>query len=112
MTDTDVEFHPVAKTDDLGEDEAMQVSVGRKEIALYNLGGEIFATDDICTHAYASLADGYVEGGQIECPLHGACFEIKTGKSMTPPANKDLATYPVKIDGDTILVGVPKASDQ
>ena len=107
MTDTEVEFHPVAKTDDLDADEAMQVAVGRKEIALYNLGGAYYATDDTCTHAYASLADGYVDDGQIECPLHGACFDIKTGKSMTPPANRDLDTYTVRVDGDTILVGVP-----
>ncbi len=107
MTDESVEYHAVAKTGDLDEDEAMRVTVGRKEIALYNLGGEIYATDDVCTHAYASLADGYIEGDQIECPLHGACFEIKTGKAMTPPANVHLATYPVRIDGDQVMVGVP-----
>lgn len=106
MTDTEVEFHAVAKTGDLEQGDAMQVTVGRKEIALYNVDGEFYATDDICTHAYASLADGYVEGDQIECPLHGACFDIKTGKALTPPANRDLATYPVKIDGDTVHVGV------
>ena len=89
----------------------MRVAVGRKEIALYNLGGEFYATDDVCTHAYASMSDGYVEGDQIECPLHGACFEIKTGKALTPPANRDLATYPVKIEGDTILVGVAPEAD-
>lgn len=106
---SDIEFHAVAKTDEIGEDEAIQVQIGRKEIALYNLGGEYFATDDICTHAYASLADGYLEEGQIECPLHGARFDIKTGKALTAPASVDLATYTVKIEGDTIYVGVPKA---
>ena len=111
MTEPEIEFHPVATTADLDGDEAMQVTIGRKEIALYNLDGAYYATDDICTHAYASLADGYVDNGQIECPLHGACFDIKTGKSMTPPANRDLDTYPIRIDGDTILVGVPPASD-
>lgn len=112
MSDTDVQFHAVATTSEVDEGEVQQVSVGRTDIALYKLDDDYYATDDICSHAYASLADGYVEGGQIECPLHGACFEIKTGKSVTPPANKDLATYQVKIDGDTILVGVPKASDE
>ena len=80
---------------------------GRKEIAIYNLDGQFYATDDICTHAYASLADGYVEGELIECPLHGGCFDIKTGKAMTPPVTEDLKTYEVKIDGEQILVGVP-----
>ena len=104
---SEIEFHEVAKTSELDEDEAIQVLVGRKEIAIYNLGGEFFATDDICSHAYASLADGYVENGQVECPLHGACFDIKTGKALTAPASIDLRTYEVKIEGDAILVGVP-----
>jgi 3-phenylpropionate/trans-cinnamate dioxygenase ferredoxin component len=104
---SEIEFHEVAKTSELDEDEAIQVLVGRKEIAIYNLGGEYYATDDICSHAYASLADGYVENGQVECPLHGACFDIKTGKALTAPASVDLATYQVKVEGDTIYVGVP-----
>jgi 3-phenylpropionate/trans-cinnamate dioxygenase ferredoxin subunit len=104
---SEIEFHEVATTDELDEDEAIQVMVGRKEIALYNLGGEYFATDDICSHAYASMSDGYIENGQVECPLHGACFEIRTGKALTAPATIDLATYEVKVEGDKILVGVP-----
>ena len=112
MNDTHLEFHAVAKTNELDEDQAIQVRVGRKEIALYNLAGDYYATDDTCSHAYASLADGYVEGDQIECPLHGACFEIKTGKAMGPPANGDLACYPVKIKGDSILVGLPPGADE
>lgn len=104
---SEIEFHEVAKTSELDEDEAIQVLVGRKEIAIYNLGGEYFATDDICSHAYASLADGYVENGQVECPLHGACFDIRTGKALTAPASIDIGTYEVKVEGDTIFVGVP-----
>lgn len=107
MSDTDVQFHAVATTSEVDEGEVQQVSVGRTDIALYKLDDDYYATDDICSHAYASLADGYVENGQIECPLHGACFDIKTGKALTAPASVDLKTYPVKIEGDKILVGVP-----
>ena len=107
---SEIEFHSVAKTDDLDEGEAMQVIIGRKEIAIYNLDGKFYATDDICTHAYASLADGYVEGELIECPLHGGCFDIKTGKAMTPPVSEDLKTYELKIDGEQKLIGVPTDS--
>ena len=107
---SEIEFHSVAKTDDLDEGEAMQVIIGRKEIAIYNLDGKFYATDDICTHAYASLADGYVEDEMIECPLHGGCFNIKTGKAMTPPVSEDLKTYELKIDGEQILIGVPTDS--
>jgi len=106
---SEIEFHAVAKTADVDEGEAVQVIVGRQEIAVYNLEGEFYATDDICTHAYASLADGYMEGELIECPLHGGCFDIKTGKAMTPPVTEDLKTYEVKIDGEQILVGIPSA---
>lgn len=108
---SEIEFHSVAKTSDIDEDEALQVVVGRKEIAIYNLGGTYYATDDICTHAYASLADGYVEGELIECPLHAGTFEIKTGKAAGAPCTVDLKTYEVKIDGDDISVGIPKDGD-
>ena len=94
---SDVTFHTVAKTSQLEEDEAMQVLIEGKEVSIINLGG----------HAYASMSDGYIEGDCIECPLHGAQFNIKTGKAETPPATVDLATYEIKIDGDDILVGLP-----
>ena len=105
---SEIEFHAVAKTSDIDEDEAKQVIIGRKEIAIYNLGGNFYATDDICTHAYASLADGYIEGELIECPLHAGTFEIKTGKAVGAPCTVDLNAYEVKVDGDDILVGIPK----
>ena len=101
-----IEYHAVAKTDDLGEEEVMAVFVGKEEIALYNIEGEYFATHGVCTHENVGLADGFIEGDRIECPLHSACFEIKTGKAVNPPAEVDLKTYPVKIEGDTIYVRV------
>ena len=104
-----IEYHAVARTDDLGEEEVMAVFVGKEEIALYNVDGEFYATHGVCTHENVGLADGFVEGDVIECPLHGACFEIKTGKAVNPPAEVDLKTYPVKINGDTIYVGIESA---
>ena len=108
MTDTELEYHAVAKTSEVDDDEAIAVSVGRQDIGIYKISGEYYALADICTHAYAALSDGYVEDGQIECPLHGACFDIKTGKALTAHAAVDLDSYPIKIDGDQILVGLPK----
>ena len=101
-----IEFHAVAKVDDLGEEEVMAVFVGDEEIALYNVEGDFYATHGVCTHENVGLADGFVEGDLIECPLHSACFEIKTGKAVNPPAEVDLKTYPVKVEGDTVYVGV------
>ena len=107
MSDSAVEYHPVAKTDELDEEEGMEVKIGDKDLALYNVEGEFYATDGICTHEYINLCDGYVEGHIIECPLHSACFDIKTGKATTPPVTEDLKTYELKIDGEQILIGVP-----
>ena len=106
---SEVTFHKVATISDLDEDEAMQIVVEGKEIALINRGGELFALDDICTHAYASMSDGYIEGDCIECPLHGAQFDIKTGKAVTPPATEDLASYGVKVEDGDVYVGLPSA---
>lgn len=106
---SEVTFHKVATTSDLDEDEAMQVVVEGKELALINLGGELFALDDICTHAYASMSDGYIEGNCIECPLHGAQFDVRTGKAETPPATEDLVSYQVKVEGGDVFIGLPGA---
>ena len=111
MTDENIEFHAVATTSEISEDEPKAVSIGRLDVGIYKLDGEFYAIDDICTHAYAMMTDGYIEDGQIECPLHGACFDIKTGKALTAPATIDLRPYPVKVEGDQISVGVPKTDD-
>tara|TARA_Y100001936_G_C15506014_1_gene375618 strand:- start:50 stop:385 length:336 start_codon:yes stop_codon:yes gene_type:complete len=111
MTDENIEFHAVATTSEISEDEPKAVSIGRLDVGIYKLDGEFFALDDICTHAYAMMTDGYIEDGQIECPLHGACFDIKSGKALTAPATIDLRPYPVKVEGDQISVGVPKTDD-
>ncbi|MDH3378444.1 MAG: non-heme iron oxygenase ferredoxin subunit [Gammaproteobacteria bacterium] len=101
-----LEFHAVANTDDLEDEEVMAVDVGDEEIALYRIEGKFYATHGLCTHEHVKLADGFVEGDRIECPLHSACFDIKTGKAVNPPAEIDLKTYPVKLNGNTVFVGI------
>ncbi len=103
---SEIEYHAVAKVGDLDDEEVMAVFVGDEEIALYNLKGEFYATHGICTHENVGLADGFVDGDLIECPLHSACFNIKTGKACNPPAEVDLKIYPVKVEGDTVYVGI------
>jgi naphthalene 1,2-dioxygenase system ferredoxin subunit len=90
----------------LGDGEVTGVVVAGHEIALYEIDGEIFATDDICTHAYAKLSDGWMERGEIECPLHAGRFEIKTGKATAPPCIDNVKTYPVRVEGDEIQVNL------
>lgn len=98
--------HLVAKTGEIKDNEAKRVVVGSNEIAIYNLGGKFFATDDICTHAYASMADGFIEDGIVECPLHAGRFEIATGKALGVPVTQDLKVFKVRIDGENIYVDV------
>lgn len=98
--------HLVAKTSEIAEDEAKKVVIGDDHIAIFNLGGEFYATDDICTHAYASLAEGYVEDGCVECPLHAGRFDIKTGKAQGVPVTEDIKTYKVTVKGEDIYVEV------
>jgi naphthalene 1,2-dioxygenase system ferredoxin subunit len=96
----------VARRADLPAGQIKGVKVGKQEIALYNLDGDYYATDNVCSHAYAQLSDGFIERGQIVCPLHAGCFDIKTGKAMEPPAEDDIRTFPVRLDGDDIQVAV------
>jgi naphthalene 1,2-dioxygenase ferredoxin component len=87
---------------DLREGDVLGVVVAGKAIALYDVDGVVYATDNICTHAYAHLSDGWLDGDAIECPLHAARFDVKTGKVLSPPASEDLKTYPVRVVGDAI----------
>ena len=105
------EFIRVAKAAELAPGSVLRVDVAGKAIAIYNLDGTYYATDDICTHAYASLAEGFLDGATIECPLHGAQFSIKTGEALSPPASEPLATYAVRVEGEDILVAVPRSQE-
>ena len=101
-------WHLVAKTREIGEEEPKQVRVGDTLIGLYKLEGEFYALHDICTHEYACLSDGWVEGDTIECPLHQARFKIRTGEVVEPPAPDDVRAYAVRIEGEDVFVQVPE----
>ena len=73
----------------------LKVNVSEIELALFRIDGQVYVLDDMCTHAEASLSEGEVYDCKIECPLHGAEFDIKTGQAVTPPATKDVKTYDV-----------------
>ena len=89
---------------ELSAGEVIGVEVGGRSIAIYDSDGELFATDDVCTHAYARLSDGWLDGETIECPLHAARFDVRSGKVLDPPATEDLKTYPVRAVDDEIQV--------
>jgi naphthalene 1,2-dioxygenase ferredoxin component len=96
----------VARRSSLGEGDMSAVSAGDKQIALYDVDGDIYATDNICSHAFALLTDGYLDGDVIECPLHAGRFEVKTGKGLGPPIPCDIKTYKVRVVGDEVQVNI------
>ena len=96
----------VAKTTDIPDGEARRFVVDRIEIAVANIGGDFLAVDDICSHAEASLSEGEVDVDDetIECPRHGSTFDLRSGRPTVLPATVPVATFPVKVEGDTILI--------
>lgn len=99
-------WHDVAARAELTEDQPLGVQVGKLEIGLYQLGEEILALEDECPHAYQLLSQGFVMDGCVECPLHAAKFDIRSGRFVDGPGCRDLKTFPVKVEGDRILVQV------
>ncbi len=95
------------KTSDIPEGEMKLVEIGEERILLSNIEGNFYAIGDTCSHAEASLSDGYIEGEEVECPFHGACFNLKTGLNTSPPAYEPVPCYPVSIQGDDILIETP-----
>lgn len=103
---SEANWHRVASLDEVTPGNMKQVQIGIRLVALYNVGGKLHATDDICTHADACLTDGFLEGDVIECPLHQGRFHIPTGKALGAPVTVDVAIYPVKTEGNDILVSI------
>jgi nitrite reductase/ring-hydroxylating ferredoxin subunit len=92
---------------DVPEGKVLGVKLGKREIAIYHLaGGEFCATDNICTHEYALLSEGWLENGCIECPLHAAQFDCRTGKALSAPADQDLRVFEIKLEGADLMVKV------
>lgn len=100
------DWHFVATAAELDDGDVIQADVEGQPIAVYRVDGTFYATDDTCTHAAASLAEGYVDGDVIECYLHQARFHIPTGKVVDLPAEEDLGTYPVKVVDGRVYVRV------
>lgn len=99
-------WHRVAAKGDVQPEEPIRVQIGEEDIAIFNIDGDIFATSNICTHAYASMVDGFQEGDEIECPLHEGRFNIKTGEALCAPVTDPLKTFEVRLEGDDIYVKV------
>jgi nitrite reductase/ring-hydroxylating ferredoxin subunit len=100
----------VAAVEDVPENGTLLVRCGSQPVCLYNVAGNIYATHDLCTHGEASLADGFIIGENIECPLHQGLFHISTGKAVGAPCTKDLVVFAVRISDGEIYVAPSNAS--
>ena len=98
-------FMKVADVSELSPGEMKYVEVGDDQVLLANVAGTIYACDNVCTHAFAPLAEGDLDGEQVECPLHGSVFKVTTGEVLDLPAVESLRVFQVRIEGQDILVG-------
>jgi len=92
------------KLSDLTVGKPVKIEKDGRAICVARVGDEVFAVDDTCSHSDASLSEGDVTDFKIECWLHGAEFDLRTGEALTPPAVAPLKTYSVSVDGDSVTV--------
>ncbi|HEY7657437.1 MAG TPA: non-heme iron oxygenase ferredoxin subunit [Burkholderiales bacterium] len=94
----------VAKVGELAPGGHRVVDVDGAAVVVFNLGGEYYAIEDVCTHDGGQLTGGTIEGDEIVCPRHGARFSIRTGEALTAPAYEPVAKFPVRVENGVIQV--------
>ena len=102
------DFVEIAPGAELPVGERMFVEIDGAPIVIFNIGGNIFAIADICSHDDGPLGDGDLNGFEITCPRHGASFDVRSGKVLSLPAIVDIPAYPVRLVDGLIQVGIPK----
>ena len=100
----DEKWIQVGSSTDLGEGSMRGIEHGDLQIAIYNLEGELYATDNICTHGAGSLCEGWLEGFEIECPLHQGRFDVRDGRPLCTPATEAIRVYPAKVVEGRVLL--------
>ena len=95
-----------ARLSELEPEYPKRAEIGPREVALYLVDGAVYATSDVCTHAFARLSDGHHEAFEVFCPLHGGSFDVRTGQVLQPPCTEPIAVYDCRVDGDAVLVKI------
>jgi naphthalene 1,2-dioxygenase system ferredoxin subunit len=90
--------------DALPRDDVIGVAVAGRDVAIYTVGGAVYATDNICTHGQARLCDGFLDGHEIECPLHQGKFDVRDGRPLCEPVAQALRSYPIRVEAGRVLV--------
>lgn len=107
MTANTMTWTVVCSVDDVPDEEGRRFEVDGNALAIFNVDGQFFASDDVCTHGQSSLSEGYVEPGcVVECIAHMARFSLKTGQVLAPPATIPLTVYPTMVDGNKVMVQI------
>ncbi|MBU6242089.1 MAG: non-heme iron oxygenase ferredoxin subunit [Acidobacteria bacterium] len=102
---TEPSWHVVARFDDVAKDDVVAATIGDAALAIVRTNdNRVFVLDATCTHGRASLADGFVDGTEIECPKHNGRFEVTTGEAVASPARAALRTYPCRLSDGCIEV--------
>ncbi|UUZ71132.1 non-heme iron oxygenase ferredoxin subunit [Polaromonas sp. P1(28)-8] len=99
-----IEWTDAAAVGDVPQGDVIGVMVAGRDVALFAVDGDIYATDNTCTHGQARLCDGFLDGHEIECPLHQGKFDVRSGKPTCAPATDDIHTYPVKIEAGRVYL--------
>ena len=99
-------FELVCALSDVPHDEALGVSVGGIDVAVARDGDDLYAVQDLCSHAAVPLSEGEVADCTVECWLHGSRFDLRSGKPIGPPATEPVATFPVEVRDDGVYVDV------
>ncbi len=108
LTQMNVNLSPLEQTATLNNGERLYVEIDGLPIVVFNIGGQIFAIGDVCSHDDGPLGDGNLDGFEVTCPRHGASFDVRTGKVISLPAIVDIPAYPVRIVGGQVEIGLPK----
>jgi naphthalene 1,2-dioxygenase system ferredoxin subunit len=106
MTMSDMNWIDALAADELPTDDVVGVSVAGRDIAIYTVGEAIYATDNLCTHGHARLCDGFLDGHEVECPLHQGKFDVRDGKPLCEPATDALRCYPVKVERQRVYLQI------
>ena len=105
------EYVAVATVDELPNGARKLIEVDGRPLAVFNIAGAYYCIADVCSHDDGPVAEGDLYGFEVECPRHGARFDVRTGKVLTFPAIVDIPAYPVRVEGEEVLIGLPPAED-
>jgi nitrite reductase/ring-hydroxylating ferredoxin subunit len=97
----------LCRTSDVANGDALRVEAGGLVLAVFNVNGEFFVTDDACTHGPGSLAEGYLDGEIVECNFHGGQFNVRTGEVVSPPCMVPVRSYAVTVEEGRVVIDLP-----